>query len=403
MKKVLLTGTASAHNKGDATMQLVVSTELEAALGDDVRVAIASPSPSFDVSAYPDRLVIASVRRSRLFPVSLAAAGLWGALNRVFGVRADAVLFTDELRWTESADLVVDLSGDMLTEDYGFLVGFSHFIPLIMARWLRTPYVICAQSIGPFSRLTPIARWILRRAADITIREDVTRERVAGLGLELETTADVSFLLEPDRVGAAEVLEAAGVPGDKRLVGLSVSPILKERYESAHPGESFAQAIAESVNTALEGEDVHIVLIPHVTGPAERHDDRIVAREVAPLLDPDHTRLEGEIPPRVLKGVIARCDVVLGARMHANMGALSQGVPVVALSYSHKTQGIMDSFGQGDLVVDGRRPLREELSADIVRVMDERDARAAVIRSHHDAVVAESRRNITRILDRLDA
>ena len=40
---------------------------------------------------------------------------------------------TEELRLLASADRVIDLSGDMLTEDYGPHVTVSHFYPLLMA------------------------------------------------------------------------------------------------------------------------------------------------------------------------------------------------------------------------------------------------------------------------------
>jgi colanic acid/amylovoran biosynthesis protein len=43
---------------------------------------------------------------------------------------------------------------------------------------------------------------------------------------------------------------------------------------------------------------------------------------------------------------------MIGARMHANIGALSSGIPTVAISYSHKTPGIMDLLGQKSLVID---------------------------------------------------
>ena len=50
--------------------------------------------------------------------------------------------------------------------------------------------------------------------------------------------------------------------------------------------------------------------------------------------------------------MIARCYVFMGARMHANIAALSTAVPVVALEYSHKTPGILRLFEQEEASCD---------------------------------------------------
>ncbi|MBC2595279.1 polysaccharide pyruvyl transferase family protein [Ruficoccus amylovorans] len=392
-RTILLTGTASAHNKGDATMQQVVAAEAIKALGSDTTVILASPAAAHDCTRYDGLTVIPSHRRRLSFIPSLALAALWRVLSTLTHRQPDWLLFSRELRQTRRADLVVDLSGDMLTEDYGPLIGFSHFIPLLMARWLRTPYFICAQSIGPFKKLRPLARSVLSHAAAITIREDLTRERVATLNLRMETTADVSFLLEPDHEAAAALLQASAWAG-KRLIGVSVSPILKARFEQAHPGESFAQVMAASLNEALADQDIALLFIPHVTGPADYNDDRPVAAEITRHLSLPSLFIEDDLRPAVLKGLIARCEIFVGARMHANMAALSQGVPLIALSYSHKSAGIMAAFGQEGKIIDGKDLARETLVRQIKELLANRECTAAQIRQHHAAVLARSSRNI---------
>ena len=46
------------------------------------------------------------------------------------------------------------------------------------------------------------------------------------------------------------------------------------------------------------------------------------------------------------------CDVFVGGRMHANIAALSQETPTVAVSYSHKFRGIMSELGQSAYVTE---------------------------------------------------
>ena len=49
--------------------------------------------------------------------------------------------------------------------------------------------------------------------------------------------------------------------------------------------------------------------------------------------------------PLELKGVLGKAVLVVGSRFHALVGALSQGIPVIATSWSHKYEELMEDYG----------------------------------------------------------
>ena len=55
------------------------------------------------------------------------------------------------------------------------------------------------------------------------------------------------------------------------------------------------------------------------------------------------------------KYLIGLCDFFLGARMHATIAALSQGMPAVGMAYSRKFRGVFETAGVGDCVLDLRK------------------------------------------------
>lgn len=55
-----------------------------------------------------------------------------------------------------------------------------------------------------------------------------------------------------------------------------------------------------------------------------------------------------------MKAIIGQCDLFIGARMHACIGAVSQGVPTACLAYSSKFAGVMQPMGDGAKVLDLR-------------------------------------------------
>jgi polysaccharide pyruvyl transferase WcaK-like protein len=88
-----------------------------------------------------------------------------------------------ELTAIRDTDLVVDLSGDMLTEDYGPHVAYSHFLPILTALAMGRPVMLCAQSIGPFKLTRGLARFILNRVSLITVREAISFNYLPGPSL----------------------------------------------------------------------------------------------------------------------------------------------------------------------------------------------------------------------------
>ncbi len=391
---ITLTGTFCSSNKGDAAMQLVGIDRLST-IGD---VFVDTPSPDHDAALYGRDRVVHCGRREPGRIILQSAAALVVGLTRRLGLgSADRLLLTDELRRLgDRGGLVVDLSGDMLTEDYGFVVGLSHFIPLAQAQWMGTRVIVCAQSVGPFHRLRPLAGTVLRRCDLVTVRDEISLEHLRPLGLSPEVTADLAFQLRPDDDGAERVLARHGI-GDRPFLAVSVSPIIERRFEAANPGSSFAEVVALALRS-VESTALRIVFVPHVTGPGVAKDDRVTAARVAGRLGPDVVQIVTDLDPRVVKGVIGRAQAIVGCRMHANIAALSQGVPALAISYSHKTSGIMDLLGLGHRVVDGA-DLTDHLQPMLAACLASVDVDRSLLRARLPEVRSRSARNIDRIVE----
>src|SRR5207237_1233931 len=75
-----------------------------------------------------------------------------------------------------------------------------------------------------------------------------------------------------------------------------------------------------------------------------------------------------------IKSIMAKCDLFVGARMHACIGALSQMVPAVGMAYSDKFVGVFDSLGLGEGVADLRALSAGEILEVIDRMLDARQA-----------------------------
>jgi polysaccharide pyruvyl transferase WcaK-like protein len=110
----------------------------------------------------------------------------------------------------------------------------------------------------------------------------------------------------------------------------------------------------------LVGEhDAHIMLVPHVMGANEGSESDVVAcQKIFSDSKPDSCQrlhlIEETYDQHEIKALIGRTDFFIGSRMHACIGALSQGVPAVGLAYSKKFKGVFETIGMENLVIDLR-------------------------------------------------
>ncbi len=338
-------------------MQLATAEALKARW-PSADITISTPFPQFDSKLYSNYIVVKSIRRRIAFASFLLIATHTYSLLEKIGVKVPFFLRNQEIQAIKNADIVIDLSGDTITEDYGPHVTYSHLLPLLIAQALHTPTYICAQSIGPFMLTRWLVKRTLKRCSGVSAREDVTYEYLKSLGIpaaKLFRESDMAFLLNPvPSKEAKAILKKEKINPSRPLLGVTVSNIIRDRYNSKN-SSGFEEHFAGVADRAINELHVDVLFLGHVTGPSESKDDRIVARNVIEKMKHKDNvfLLRGNYSPQELKGVISQCKLFLGSRMHSNIGALSTYVPTLALGYSHKTIGIMGSAGMEKYVLAG--------------------------------------------------
>ncbi len=130
-------------------------------------------------------------------------------------------------------DLFLENGTDIHT--YGGLGFYYSFYPVLLNILLRRPFVIYAESLGPFKGPFQkiLMRFILRRAKMISVRENISLGHLQDLGIiqPVYVTTDPAFLLKPcspkqvDKILIEEGLSSISQP----LVGITASELVS-RY-----------------------------------------------------------------------------------------------------------------------------------------------------------------------------
>jgi colanic acid/amylovoran biosynthesis protein len=360
---ILLTGTYCAANKGNAAITIGAIAALRKVL-PGARITLLSAFTQMDAAAYPDVPVVACSRRSPTIFLLAALASLLRCIESMGCPFPSRCILSPELRQYRCADLIVDISGDAISENYGFLVGLSHLMPLLIGLMLGKPMLVCGQSLGPFHYLSHLAKYVLKRTSIVAVREKHSLHYLKELRVEgsrIEVTCDPAFLMEPARGAAIGQLLAREdlLPQNGPYLGVNASPLHGHKVSGIEPGaatEGFIAKMAHCCNRWIETLGCKVVLLPHVTGPERKRDERVAVAELYRRIDEKANArpILVDYSTQELKAIVAGMSLFVGVRMHANIAALSSGVPVVALAYSHKTVGIMSMLGQQHWVLDIR-------------------------------------------------
>jgi colanic acid/amylovoran biosynthesis protein len=283
------------------------------------------------------------------------------------------------LRAYADADVVIAAGGCYLyttSAIRGNVILLINLYSFFLGVLLGKPVYLYAQSIGPFA--SSIQAWLVRSAL-CKVRMVEFREEISGRLLEdwrlptpTRAAADGAFLV-PARAPSND-LDIRG-NHSQNTVGMTV----RKWYRDPRAQESYERTMAAFLDWLADERKATTVLLPQVTFVEGNDDDRVTARAIVGLMSrQDRARvLTDELSAEEIKWLCGQTDFFVGTRMHSNIFALSLGVPTLAISYQHKTEGIMASLGLDDFVV----PI-SAISLDVLKEQFD-----ALVRRRHEVCV----------------
>ena len=294
---------------------------------------VPSHYPSHDKSLFQDVeniKIIPMIKWRRYVRGALKKTGLY---RRLWIPRFDSKYFCE-------ADLFLSIGGDIYTmfsdkipDDW---VGYEtyaskHQIPSIMLGANMERFEVLPESEKEFL----VAH--LKRFQALFVRDMKTKYYLSDNGIE----DNVMFL--PDPVFSFRQVTSFQGNNIKRI-GLNFTPILIQRYGSSIL-EKYCKIIMRLLDSGYE-----VYLIPHVEslggGPNIR-DQSAIDKIIVKLPSHYSSRVktyQGKTNLHEVSDFIDKVDMVLAARMHCSLNALTLGKPVIFLGYSLKSEAIVETL-----------------------------------------------------------
>ena len=327
--------------------------------------------------------------------VERARLGAWQKLS----LRRGGLDFTPLLAKLPSAvqrlfnryGMVTERQVDLILEASGFAYGdqwplrFLQNTAKEVVRFAKAgkPFVFMPQAFGPFNSEESKAamRDIIQHARLIFVRDPVSLQHlqtcVAQLPDSVVLTPDFTISLTPhvnDELPQISGPFAALIPNNKVVSKFNHAGAEQQRND-------YINAFATAANK-LAAEGVQCVLVNH-----EGKEDAQLCTEIAAKAPCTIVQIED---PLAVKAFIGKAELAISSRFHGAVNALSQGVPCIATSWSHKYHAMMTDFGMADYCVaelseqsllntlqqllDNQTTLRTELTSKAVALKQQNSA-----------------------------
>lgn len=256
-----------------------------------------------------------------------------------------------------NCDMIINSGGDHLSGEFNKF-GLSSYMNILCAILLRKPVILNGESLGYYTN--PIFKFIACKILDrvdlIIVREKISKDYLDEnlKNKNVYMTADPAFILEPaSEARINDILFMEGIELKRPLIGINPSGLITKYTERQSVDVDLNRVFASIADKLIEDLNANILLIPHVYTLSS--DDRIAIRQVLECIQNKNNVkiVNGEYTAEELKGAIGKCDLFIGARMHATIASTSMLVPTIGIAYSHKMHGIIgEMLNQQRYVID---------------------------------------------------
>lgn len=239
-------------------------------------------------------------------------------------------------------DVVLDASGFAYSDQWG--AAKTKELAVAARSWASrgTKVILMPQAFGPFESpgMKRLVESIVRNSSLVMARDNTSatylREAV-GESWPITKYPDFTMLLEG--------ILPAGM--EEKQKGVCIVPNARMRDKvDAGAAESYLPFLIR-IAKILEAEKASPFLLVH-----EGLADRVLAEEVVGAVE--GLQITTESDPLKIKGILGASTAVIGSRFHALVNALSQGVPAMATSWSHKYSELLEDYGFHDGLLDVR-------------------------------------------------
>lgn len=349
-KEILVSGYYGFNNSGDDALLLAIIQDIKK-FKESPNLVVLSKNPKETAKAYR----VKAINRFNLFKIA---------------------------KHMKNAEMLISGGGTLIQDGTSAksLWYYLEIIKLAIRNGLKV--MLYSNGIGPLNHVSSIkkTRKVLNKVDLITLRDENSKKVLEAAGVtkpKTLVTADPAFNLEGmDIEKGREILKNAGVPMDKKLLGISVR-------KWSENSRNFESIIAQVCDWASEKYGLHPVFLP-----MQAEKDMTISKNIISKMKNKASIVENRHAVEGTMSTVGCMDMCIGMRLHSLIYAAIGFVPLVGLVYDPKITSFLDYTHQ-KLCLDVKNMTSDELKKAIDCCME-----------NHDKIVEDLKNNYGQLKEK---
>ncbi len=364
-KNIIVVG-ANFANKGAEAMLMTVHTELSKRLSN----------PKFFMICHDFESPLAI--SSGFTPICPPKPNLyWKIYWKLFGIKGKAYkfltgrpnpykdrIFMESVKQAvQQPDFTINVSGFAFGDDWGVGMVKESLKLVKYTKQKGGKYIFMPQAWGPFtsSALRHATLKMLKNSFLFHARDKISRDHLGDLWKldksQIAMIPDIAFIFNSEnQLDSVESIIEEGKVKGKKIVAITPNLRVFERSFEKNGDNSYLLVLEQLIKYIIRKGGFHVLLVPNEIKPggADPRDDRKVIKILKDRIgiDDSCTYVEEYYSAGQVKNIIGKCDFVISSRYHSLIFALSQNIPSMAISWSHKYSELFSLFDMEEFVLE---------------------------------------------------
>ena len=286
-----------------------------------------------------------------------------------------------------TCDYIFDFTaGDSFTDIYGSERFWNRTKLKNALEESGAKLILGSQTIGPFidSKSEDYAAFVIKKCHAIFVRDKMSFDYTLQFsGREPILTTDVAFVL-PYKKGKTD--------SEKKKIGFNPSGLLwaggytmNNQFGLSVDYRTYCQKVLEWL--IEKGYEIYLIGHAFYENRPDLPDNDSNAINALKELIPQLRVAPFFKTPMEIKSFISSMSLFIGARMHATIGALSAGIPVIPFSYSRKFEGLFESL-EYTYLINGCNETTDEAIENTINMVYRMDVLEKSVR-HSQTIISE--------------
>lgn len=288
---------------------------------------VMTPTHSGGDAPYIKRGELGMLQKAWLWRFGFQFGDLLGLIPETLRERYGIVL-------DKEIDIVLDAAGFAYSDQWGD--GSSKELARASKRWKKrgTTVVLLPQALGPYSSraIKNSMKDVVENVDLIFAREPSSYDYLTGVVGERD-----KIKIAPDFTNLLKGVVPSDFDFDNHRFCIIPNHRMIEKT-TARDSEAYLPLLTKCARYLLAQDASPFSLVHEGAG------DQVLAEKIEAATD-GNVPIVNEADPLRIKGILGMCEGVIGSRFHGLVSALSQGVPSLAIGWSHKYRMLFKEYG----------------------------------------------------------